>query len=45
MISIIYLLTSKWHDVDEAAIMIFGLIDLLIIAAIVGGIALMMQGC
>jgi len=31
MIAIIYLLTSKWHDVDESAVMVMGLIDILML--------------
>ena len=35
MISIVYLLTSKWHDVDEITLFVLAMIDLLTIAIIV----------
>lgn len=34
MIAITYLLTSKWHNVDDFALMVLGLIDMGIIAII-----------
>jgi hypothetical protein len=34
MISIMYLLTSKWHDVDEFALFLVAMVDLAIVSVI-----------
>ena len=36
MLSVVYLLTSKWHDVDQVLVWFLGLLDVVIIFALLG---------